>query len=297
MSKSTKEVIQWHPAFSASVQIEFEDEKEKLSFESEHLLGKKPMQIDELVIKVKEKETIHKNIGRIFRRYNIIEYKDPDDYLSVNDFYKVYGYTCFYQADTEKVRQIEPDELTITFICNHFPREMIKHLQDFRRLSAVKQGAGIYYLKGDSFPIQLIITKELDPKENRWLRSLRKDIHDKEEIEELLRCYEGKKKSKLYQVAMDVITKANWKAMKEAKAEMCEALKELMAEEFEELSREVTEQVTEQVTDQVTVKMIQNAFDSLGDAKKVAEILKLPIESVEKAIAEMNTKRYEFEHL
>ena len=46
------------------------------------------MQIDELIIKVKDNETIQKNIGRIFRKYNIIEYKSPDDYLTVNDFYK-----------------------------------------------------------------------------------------------------------------------------------------------------------------------------------------------------------------
>ncbi len=37
---------------------------------------------------------LNKSVGdRIFRTYNIIEYKSPDDYLSINDFYKVYGYT------------------------------------------------------------------------------------------------------------------------------------------------------------------------------------------------------------
>ncbi len=37
---------------------------------------------------------LNKSVGdRIFRTYNIIEYKSPDDYLSINDFCKVYGYT------------------------------------------------------------------------------------------------------------------------------------------------------------------------------------------------------------
>ena len=45
-----------------------------------------------------------------------------------------------------------------------------------------------------------------------------------------MRQYEEKKNSKLYQAAMEVITRANWKAMKEVKSSMCEALKELMAE-------------------------------------------------------------------
>ena len=41
--------IQWHPAFDAALQIELEDEAEYLEFEPEHLLSKKPMQIDVLV--------------------------------------------------------------------------------------------------------------------------------------------------------------------------------------------------------------------------------------------------------
>ena len=202
MKKGTKDTIQWHPAFQASIQIEFE--AEKLTFEPEHLLSKKPMQMDELIIKVAENEAIHKNIGRIFRRYNIIEYKSPDDNLTINDFYKVYGYCCFYQSDTDKICEIPPEELTITFICNHFPRKMVQHL------------------------------KELDPKENLWLQSLRNNMSKPEEIEILLKEYETKKSSKLYQAAMEVITRANWDAVKEVKETMCEALKELMAEEFQE---------------------------------------------------------------
>ena len=132
--KETIKRIEWHPAFQATIQIEFENESDKLIFESEHLLSKKPMQIDELIIKVKDHEVIEKNIGKIFRKYNIIEYKSPDDHLIINDFYKVYGYCCFYQADTEKVLEISPQELTITFICNHYPRKMIQHLQKYRKL-------------------------------------------------------------------------------------------------------------------------------------------------------------------
>lgn len=104
----TKEKLQWHSAFLAALHIEFENELHLLNIEAEHLLGRKPMQMDVSIIK-KEKETaIQKNIGRIFRQHNIIEYKNPGDYLSLNDFYKVYGYTCFYQSDTAHVNEIKP---------------------------------------------------------------------------------------------------------------------------------------------------------------------------------------------
>ena len=87
--------LQWHPAFFAGLQIELKDDKENLSFENEHQLSAKPMEIDVLVIKKEKDVPVRKNIGRIFRKHNIIEYKSPKDYLSIDDFYKVYGYTCF----------------------------------------------------------------------------------------------------------------------------------------------------------------------------------------------------------
>ena len=51
-----------------------------------------------------------------------MEYKSPEDYISVNDFYKVLGYVCVYQADTRKVLEIVPEELTITLAGDHLSR-------------------------------------------------------------------------------------------------------------------------------------------------------------------------------
>lgn len=86
--------LQWHPAFYSSLQIELKDES--LEFYYEYHLTRKPLQIDVLVIKKKSKQVIKKSIGRIFRKHNIVEFKSPGDYLSVNDYYKVLGYACIY---------------------------------------------------------------------------------------------------------------------------------------------------------------------------------------------------------
>ena len=126
-SKST--LLQWHPAFYAGIQIEFADEAEKLQFESEHQLGTKPKQIDVLIIKKDSKVAIKKNIGRIFRGHNIIEYKSPEDYLSIDDFYKVYGYACFYKSDTAKVDEIKAKDITISFVSKKYPYKVIRHLE------------------------------------------------------------------------------------------------------------------------------------------------------------------------
>lgn len=126
----------------------------------------KAAQIDILIVKKLRDFPVKKAIGRIFRQHNIIEYKAPGDYLSINDFYKVYGYTCFYQSNTDRVKEIDPKELTITFACSRYPREMLNHLLAVRGIHVENQDRGIYYLTGDAIPMQLLITRELTQEEN-----------------------------------------------------------------------------------------------------------------------------------
>lgn len=91
--------LPWHPAFSAALHIEFEDDLEHLHFHEEYPLGTQPMRMDILIIKKDPDVHIRKNIGQIFRTYNVIEYKPPGVSLSINHFYKAYGYACFFQSD------------------------------------------------------------------------------------------------------------------------------------------------------------------------------------------------------
>ena len=75
---------------------------------------------------------------------------------------------------------------------------------------------------------------------------------------------------------------------------MCDALRELMEDEFKEFEQQVTEQVTERVTEQVTeqiteqltTQMIRNAYESIKDKNTISQILKLPIEEVERVLAQ-----------
>lgn len=202
------EKIQWHPAFDAALQIEFGEEAEYLEFDSEHLLSKKPMQID-VLIKNEKHVKIQKNIGRIFRQYNIIEYKSPEDNLDIDDFYKVYAYACIYKADTEKIDLIPAAELTITFVCYHYPRNMLRKLEQDRKFSVEQQDSGIYYLIGDAIPIQLVIVPKLSKEHNYWLNNLRNDLKAGSEIKNFIESYSKNKNSKLYQALADAVMRAN----------------------------------------------------------------------------------------
>lgn len=225
-------LLQWHPAFYAGIQIEFGDEVNKLIFEQEYNLSTKPLQIDVLIIKKNYDGEIHKNIGKIFKSYNIIEYKSPTDYLSVDDYYKVNAYAYLYKSLNNSVDEIKIYDLSITFVCRHFPRDLFTHLKKVRDLNIEKIADGIYYVNRDVIMTQILITSELSEKENFWLHYLTNDIKDIETIEKLTAEYSKHEHNELYKSVMNVIIHANQQKFEEVKF-MCEALKELFADELE----------------------------------------------------------------
>ena len=251
----TSRNLQWHPAFYAGIQIEFADEAHKLIFENEHHLGTKPKQIDVLVIKKDTDTPIEKNIGRIFLKHNLIEYKSPNDSLNIDDFYLVYAYACLYKSDTNHVDTIAATDITITFVCTHYPRKFFNHLKNVRNYDIEFIEEGIYYVKGDFIPIQILVTQDLTNEQNLWLHNLNNNIQDTNIIGTLLNEYEKHQDEKNYKSIMNIITNANGKKFKEV-SKMCEALERIywevhgeriMREQKEALDKAVAEAVAEAV--------------------------------------------------
>ena len=285
--------LQWHPAFFAGLQIELKDDKENLSFENEHQLSAKPMEIDVLVIKKEKDVPVRKNIGRIFRKHNIIEYKSPKDYLSIDDFYKVYGYTCFYKADTGAADEIKADELTITFVCSRYPAKLIRHLKEKRGYTIEKQEDGIYYIKGDYFPIQIIVTSKLSETENLWLKNLTDNMKDVGSAKKLIDDYGKHRENHLYEAVMNIIVRANKGKFQEVRG-MCDALKEIFMEQMkEEMKEEMKKEILQDAERKGVQAGIQQGIKILIEnckefalsyeqtAEKVAEKYELPAEKAE----------------
>lgn len=226
--------LQWHPAFYAGIQIELAEDAENLAFENEHQLGTKPKMIDILIVKKNAEIPVKKNIGQIFRKHNIIEYKSLTDSLTIDDFYRVYGYTCFYKADTNTNDSILIEDLTITFVCSKYPRKLMKHWQRSRHYEICQAEPGIYRIGGDVIPMQLLILPRLSEDENLWLSGLGKPLKETQTAKRLLREYEKHKNETLYRSVMDIIVKANAGKFQEVKEEMCDALMELMKDEIKD---------------------------------------------------------------
>ena len=93
----------WHPAVVRAIEFELEDCRDDLAIEAEYQLTTEPLRIDVLIIKKKRDVILKKNIARVFRRCNIIEYKSPDDHVTVEDYDKTHAYARLY-ASLNKVR-------------------------------------------------------------------------------------------------------------------------------------------------------------------------------------------------
>ncbi|MDR1147954.1 MAG: hypothetical protein LBK66_04920 [Spirochaetaceae bacterium] len=124
--------------------MELEPYKDALEFISEHQLTSEPQRVD-LVIIMKEPGTvIDKNIARKFKRVNILEYKSPEDTVSVWDFYKALGYAAQYAWQNKT----DPEDMTVSLVVTRHPRELLKHIAKNKRYTAAEDSPGIYRITG-----------------------------------------------------------------------------------------------------------------------------------------------------
>jgi hypothetical protein len=209
-NSAEEERISWHPAFFEAIQMELEEYSQHLQFISEYQRTMEPLRIDVVIIKKTRDIVIKKNIASIFRNDNIVEYKSPDDNISVGDFYKVYGYACLYQS----LNGEDIEEVTLTFVESHYPQELMKHLKERRGYTVEERWPGIYIVSGDIMPIQIIDNRKLSSEENLWLKSLDNRL-GRQEIERI--GAEAQKHSKTARIKayIDVIARANKECLEE----------------------------------------------------------------------------------
>ena len=203
--------IAWHPAFVEAMQMELDDYKDALEFHPEFQLTAEPLRIDCVVIKKARGVVIEKNIAAIFRDVNLIEYKSTDDYISIEDYYKVYAYAYLYAS----FERVPITNLTITFIESHYPRNLLAHLEKVLNYQIEETYPGIYSIKEDRLAIQVINSRRLAPEENLWLKNLDRNLKV-QEAQRIFSEIEKLKKTVRIEAYLDVIFRANSSVIEEA---------------------------------------------------------------------------------
>ena len=228
--------IQWHPAFCAA-EIELYQNRKELEFKKEYNLSQKPLQIDLLIVEKRGNVQIENEIGHIFRKHNIVEYKSPEDGLNIDDFFKTLGYAYLYKGLGKRVNEIPLEELTVSIFRATKPKELMRHLAGYG-FNINRYASGIYYVMGLMIPVQIVVTNELEAGKHSSLKMLSNRVQkgDIQRFSELVQNFKESGERENVDAVMQVSISANQDLYKKIRREldMCEAMRELMKEELQE---------------------------------------------------------------
>jgi hypothetical protein len=217
------ERIAWHPAFYEAIRLDLADYGDALIYEFERQLTAEPLKMDVLIIKKARDVAVRKNIAAIFRGHNIVEYKSPGDYLSVADFYKVYGYACLY-AYLEKVPM---KDISLSFMETRHPHKLLAHLRKERGYEVAEKWPGVYHVSGDILGIQIIERQRLSEHETLGLRHLGDDLNA-QTLDAVLAESKRHGKDARVNAYLDVIARANLATLEELKMAKAATLDEFL---------------------------------------------------------------------
>ena len=266
--------IYWHDAFYAALQLELHEYLAVLTFEDEYQLSKEALAMDVLIIKNMADIKIDKNIGQLFKKHNIFEYKSEKDTLSIWDYNKVIGYAFVYSA----FEKIPIEDITISFVVTPKPIKLFDYLANDKGIKITEVNPGIYYVKGDTFPIQIIESKRLTAGENVFLKNLRSSLthKDMEDVFEAYRKYDSLDKVNIY---LNRVLDANKIILEEVLAMSGETAQDIIYRHFEKngtLDR-IARENQEKKARETALKMLRKGYA----LDEVADNLDMPVEWVQ----------------
>ena len=269
---------QWHQGFYGAAELEFRQDKDNLSFEREHYLSKEPLRMDMLIVKKKKELPIKNPIGHLFKMHNVIEYKSPNDGLTIDDFSKTMGYACLYKSLAQTTDESPLDEITVSLVRERYPRRLMKALAS-HGYTVCEYCPAIYYITGKlMFAMQIVVTGRLE-KNHQWLRVL--SAHAKEDIinfayasKDLTTQGEHHNVDAIYQISVMANIEL-YEELKRRKPLMCEALRILMKPELDESMEKGMDLILEIKNGSTDEELIQHGYtlEAIDNARKTMKLI------------------------
>jgi hypothetical protein len=152
---------------------------------TEEEIGEVPPRTDFVILVEDEEVDWEKSIFRIFRKINILEYKNPHDALNRRVLRKVCGYANLYIGIAEHEGERPAEQVTVSVFRAVKNPEMFEEMEKDGTL--VRDGIpGIYHVKGyTDLPFQIIITGELKGDEYAAYSALT-DKADEADVERII---------------------------------------------------------------------------------------------------------------
>lgn len=203
----------WHSWFYSLLLIEFHDYP-SVKVDREVVLGSQPPRADFVVVKEEDIVDLGLGIFRDFRKQNIIEFKSPDDELTESVLWKALGYADFYVS----LNDIPAEDITITIFRGARPNALFKRLEGNIEKTDIN---GVYKLKNwrGSFPIQFVVTTELEGEEYAGFRAISKkpDLSDIEQIMLKVKSEKDERVRGWYRDYLDLFSRLDSEMLEEAK--------------------------------------------------------------------------------
>ena len=275
----TEPRITWHTAFFDAIRLVLEGYHDWLQFIFEHSLTDEPLRVDAIIIKDPHIE-IDKDIGRIFRQYNIAEYKSPDDSLTIMDFHKVLSYAHLYASPNKG----HITDMTISFVVSRYPREMIKRLQQVYHYHISKQCEGIYYVSGELIPIQIVVSPRLPEDDNLWLKHLSNKLNI-EGMNKIIEASKEKAERAYIRAYMHQLFQANPELLKEIMNMQRLTVKQILEEAGWTAEWEARGEV--QGEEKRAIKIARNLIPLGLSIEQIAKAAELDIDKVKELCADM----------
>ena len=175
--------------------------------------------------------------GRIFKKHNVIEYKSPEDELSIDDLYKTIGYACMYKGYGNVVNEIESTEMTISLFRHSYPDKLMKHLETMG-VEVESPYPGVYYISGIiNIPLQIVVVGRLEEDECNALRILTTNAKESDVKRFISISQNAMIQADKHNIdaILQVSVSANDQLYEKIRRDstMCEALRELMKDEID----------------------------------------------------------------
>ena len=267
----------WHAGFEAVLRIETHKYGDKVHISTEEEIGEVPPRTDFVILVEDEKVTFDKAIFQIFRKINILEYKNPHDSLNERVLRKICGYANLYIGVAEHEGDRPADEVTLSIFRAVKKPKLFSALE--RNGNLEKTAPGIYHVKGlVDLPFQIVITSELEGEEYIAYHNLT-DKATQADIEHLVRIAGEEKDDAVrehYRVLLNLAAEKNPQYIDILRGEITvrDVLMEIVQEDVDKrvsTAKSATERET-------LVSSIKNVMASFGvSIEKAMDALKIPV--------------------
>ena len=129
----------------------------------------------------------------------------------------IFNYRTPESGSSSHRHQYSSLDVSLTLLSCHYPRKLMKHLKQERKIPVAKISDGVCYINKEAFHIQIIVTKELSPEGNLYLRCLTGNLQDAALASRLTDDYRLHQEQEIYIKYLHQVSTANFKKRKDTK--------------------------------------------------------------------------------